>query len=281
MVPTMVPPPAALIVAALPTCQKTFLAWAPLIRMTLRGAPAAPTVREDAIWKTQTAFALPWASRVRSDPVSRSEPPAGFQTPGARVSPPKLRAWISSGWHCSEGVKGGLRVSQGLLCVRECGSSSFRRARDGGRRGSSIYRPVDRSLVKRGFRIGTRRRCTCHRVIVESGHGSRSTGGPNIPVNHGKNPLVGHSGGTSCYARESSGRSKVNWRWTCQCCACCKGPWIRCHATYQCIACEVLSPGNRGRECGIRCEIARRSEGRNAAWYIIGNCSGYGRRARY
>ena len=40
MVPTMVPPPAALIVAALPTCQKTFLAWAPLIRMTLRGAPA-------------------------------------------------------------------------------------------------------------------------------------------------------------------------------------------------------------------------------------------------
>jgi hypothetical protein len=48
MVPTMVPPPAPLIVAALPTCQKTFLACAPLIRMTLRGAPAAPTVSEEA-----------------------------------------------------------------------------------------------------------------------------------------------------------------------------------------------------------------------------------------
>ena len=74
MVPTMVPPPAPLMVAALPTCQKTFLARAPLIRMTLRGAPAAPTVSVDAIWKTQTAFAFPWASRVRSDPVIRKEP---------------------------------------------------------------------------------------------------------------------------------------------------------------------------------------------------------------
>src|ERR1019366_2490046 len=90
MVPTMVPPPAPLIVAALPTCQKTFLACAPLIRMTLRGAPAAPTVSVEAIWKTNMAFALPWASRVRSDPVIRSEPPVGFQTPGARVSPPKF-----------------------------------------------------------------------------------------------------------------------------------------------------------------------------------------------
>ena len=76
MVPTMVPPPAALIVAALPTCQKTFAAWAPLIRITLRGAPAAPTVSELAIWKTQTALALPWASSVRSDPVNRNEPEA-------------------------------------------------------------------------------------------------------------------------------------------------------------------------------------------------------------
>ena len=35
MVPTIVPPPAALIVAALPTCQKTFLACAPPARMML------------------------------------------------------------------------------------------------------------------------------------------------------------------------------------------------------------------------------------------------------
>src|SRR5271169_1019476 len=67
-VPTKVSPPAALIVAALPTCQKTFAAWAPLIRITLRGAPARPTVSEVPIWKTQTALALPWASSVRSDP---------------------------------------------------------------------------------------------------------------------------------------------------------------------------------------------------------------------
>ena len=59
MVPTMVPPPAALIVAALPTYQNTFLASAPLIRMTLRGAPAAPTVSELAAWNTQRAFASP------------------------------------------------------------------------------------------------------------------------------------------------------------------------------------------------------------------------------
>src|SRR5689334_22475765 len=72
MVPTMVPPkpPAALMVAELPTCQKTFLGCAPPARMTLRGAvtPGPPTVRVLAIWKTQTAFGLPWASRVRSAP---------------------------------------------------------------------------------------------------------------------------------------------------------------------------------------------------------------------
>src|SRR6185437_11272123 len=42
IVPTIVPPPAALIVAKLPTCQNTFLACAPLTRMILRGAPGAP-----------------------------------------------------------------------------------------------------------------------------------------------------------------------------------------------------------------------------------------------
>ena len=51
MVPTMVPPPPALMVAALPTCQKTFLACAPLARMTLCGnaAPGPPTVSVVAI----------------------------------------------------------------------------------------------------------------------------------------------------------------------------------------------------------------------------------------
>ena len=59
IVPTIVPPPAALIVAKLPTCQNTFLACAPLTRMILRGAPGAPTVRLLAIWNTQMALASP------------------------------------------------------------------------------------------------------------------------------------------------------------------------------------------------------------------------------
>src|ERR1700722_10003842 len=83
MVPTIVPPPAPLIVAKLPTCQNTFLACAPLIRITLRGAPGAPTVSELAIWNTQTALASPCASRVRSDPVIRNEPDADLYVPGA------------------------------------------------------------------------------------------------------------------------------------------------------------------------------------------------------
>src|SRR3954462_9743479 len=76
MVPTIVPPPAALIVAALPTCQKTFFGCAPPARITLRGAPAAPTVSVFAIWNTHTALALPPASRVRSAPVRRNPPDA-------------------------------------------------------------------------------------------------------------------------------------------------------------------------------------------------------------
>ncbi len=39
------PPITPLIVAELPTCQKTFLAWAPLIRRILSGADGVPTVR--------------------------------------------------------------------------------------------------------------------------------------------------------------------------------------------------------------------------------------------
>ncbi len=66
MVPTIVPPPITpLIVAAVPTCQYTFLAWAPLTRRTLRLDEGVPTVNVDAIWKTQKAFGSPFASRVR------------------------------------------------------------------------------------------------------------------------------------------------------------------------------------------------------------------------
>jgi len=88
MVPTMVPPPAPLMVAALPTCQNMFLGCAPLIRTTLRGNPGAPTISVEAIWKTQMAFASPWASRVRSDPVIMNEALADVYVPGVSVSPP-------------------------------------------------------------------------------------------------------------------------------------------------------------------------------------------------
>src|SRR4249920_2601159 len=60
MVPSMVPPPAPLIVAEVPTRQKMFLDWAPLIRMMLRGAAGAPTVSVLAVWNTQVAFGSPW-----------------------------------------------------------------------------------------------------------------------------------------------------------------------------------------------------------------------------
>jgi len=78
MVPTIVPPPPALMVAALPTCQNTFLAWAPLARMMLDGnaAPGPPTVSDVAIWNTHTALALPCASRVRLPPWIRKLPAA-------------------------------------------------------------------------------------------------------------------------------------------------------------------------------------------------------------
>ena len=59
-------------VAELPTCQKTFLAWAPPMRLTL---PAA-VVSVDPIWKMKTAFGSPLPSRVRF-PVIPSELAAG------------------------------------------------------------------------------------------------------------------------------------------------------------------------------------------------------------
>src|ERR1700728_4446117 len=56
------------IVAELPTCQKTLAAWAPLTRITAQVGVVRVKVDED-IWKTQTAFVSPWASRVRFPPV--------------------------------------------------------------------------------------------------------------------------------------------------------------------------------------------------------------------
>ena len=51
IVPVIIPPPAALMVAELPTYQYTFLAWAWFINTTLRApaGPAIPTVRAAAV----------------------------------------------------------------------------------------------------------------------------------------------------------------------------------------------------------------------------------------
>ena len=56
-------------VAELPTCQVTFWAWAPLIRMTLL-LPAA-VVSVDTTWKIQTALGSPLPSRVRFPVIPR------------------------------------------------------------------------------------------------------------------------------------------------------------------------------------------------------------------
>src|SRR5207253_229235 len=77
-------------VAELPTCQKMLAAWAPPLRMTWR---PAVVVRVDAIWKMKTAFASPWASRVRS-PEEISRPDVDLYRPGVRVSPPRFPATV-------------------------------------------------------------------------------------------------------------------------------------------------------------------------------------------
>src|SRR6185369_1454313 len=106
MVPTIVPPPAALTVAALPTCQNTFLACAPLVRMTLEGnaAPGPPTVSVVAIWNTHAALALPWASRVRLPPWIMKLPAPAVYTPGASVKLARLPAPGSGPPGCATSV---------------------------------------------------------------------------------------------------------------------------------------------------------------------------------
>ena len=50
-------------VAELPTCQKTLQGEAPFIRFT---EAEVPVVRDEPIWKIQTLFGSPCASRVRA-----------------------------------------------------------------------------------------------------------------------------------------------------------------------------------------------------------------------
>src|ERR1700688_3926512 len=70
MVPSRSHPPP--MVAELPTIQKTFSAFALLIRRTLQLGLVSVSVGDPpelGIWKTQTALGSPCASRVRFPPV--------------------------------------------------------------------------------------------------------------------------------------------------------------------------------------------------------------------
>src|SRR5688572_20948347 len=73
-------------VAELPTCQKIFDAWAPFVRMTLR---PDVTVKAEAIWMMNTAFAFPRASNVTS-PEESDRLEVDLYKPGVNVNPPML-----------------------------------------------------------------------------------------------------------------------------------------------------------------------------------------------
>jgi hypothetical protein len=60
-----------LMVAELPTCQKTLQAWAPLVRTT--ELPTSVISVEAGAWKIQTAFGLPCALRVSAPSTSSDE----------------------------------------------------------------------------------------------------------------------------------------------------------------------------------------------------------------
>src|SRR6185312_7348689 len=94
IVPLIMPPPAPLIVAALPTYQYTFFARPPFFILTLRApdGPATPTVKPLAVWNIHCAFGSPLASSVRSPLVILKVPLADLYTPGASVNPPSSPA---------------------------------------------------------------------------------------------------------------------------------------------------------------------------------------------
>jgi hypothetical protein len=74
-------------VAELPTCQKTWQAWAPLVRMT---ELAVSVVSVEGAWKIQTALGSPPAFRVSAPPTSSEE--EALYTPGASVWPAPMEA---------------------------------------------------------------------------------------------------------------------------------------------------------------------------------------------
>jgi len=73
-------------VAELPTCQKMFDADAPPLRITLR---PDVVVSVDAICIIKTAFAFPFASKVKS-PDEMASDEVDLYKPGVSVSPPRL-----------------------------------------------------------------------------------------------------------------------------------------------------------------------------------------------
>src|SRR6185503_1733975 len=77
-------------VAELPTCQTTLAACAPPVKITCR---PDVVVSVEPIWKMNTAFASPWASRVRSlEEISSDD--VDVYRPGVRVWPPRFPASV-------------------------------------------------------------------------------------------------------------------------------------------------------------------------------------------
>jgi hypothetical protein len=74
-------------VAELPTCQKTWHAWAPLITLM---SLAEAVIRVEAIWKMKTELGSPWPSRV-TVPLTASGP-VDLNTPAVSVCPTRSPA---------------------------------------------------------------------------------------------------------------------------------------------------------------------------------------------
>jgi hypothetical protein len=79
-------------VAELPTCQKTFAACVPFVRITRR---PEVVVRVDATWKMKTAAAFPWPLKVRS-PEETAREEVDLYRPGVNVVPPRFPATVTA-----------------------------------------------------------------------------------------------------------------------------------------------------------------------------------------
>jgi hypothetical protein len=114
MVPTIVPPPAGLVVAVLPTCQNTFLACAPLIRITLRGAPR--TADGERAGRLKHPYGVGVALRVQREIRAGNEERttrSPVHTRGQRESAQLALAWVRAA-----GTGSRIEIEKRRVCVR-------------------------------------------------------------------------------------------------------------------------------------------------------------------